>query len=673
MLNFLQLVVIPMLIVVYLDSVGRLISYYFNIEMHIYFPIGFLFLQALFYLTSPLIYIKVPFNIILFIFLAILIISCILIVKEFKKIDHNIEYIDGIISICICLILSYFSYITTLGNLGGFDSTFYLNLVSQNINQDSLNSFNILYNQGPISDLSYYFSETYYYYGAVLTYIISKALSIFKLNTYYSITFIWIFQILFNLTLGAIVAEGRRYLKNMSTFVVFIITILMVVGKLYYNSVFGFFGNTWMAIALSYACLFLYRYFQSDDIKYRYFIYICLFALCGLTTSGIFIMLFFLYALLFFLYKENNILKEYSVIVLLPILNALLMERHNIDIPLLIPIIFCILIFAFGNTIQQFLQKKNMIVYFLIISVFITFSLSRIYSNGLFDFTGLLNNRSQSADMTLDYFSFRADSKLIILYKVFVLATLLLAFIVNRRDKLVRFTLVLFLVFFNPFCCNLIHHYISVYYRAYLIIVNPISLALLFDNLISFIPLASIRRIFSLIIVCLFVLYGNVFKPIIYNYEFIPSEDYNGFYRMNNDEINIIHELKNNIYYYNDKNPYIITNNILTLSMIPQGKYMYCRGREPLLEWSNSEKRLYEIFYEPDYLGDMVVDKPDYDNMSAYIKDANINYLVIKKSVEIYDEKRSIYTYLFLKVNEICNCFPIYENENYVLYRFEKE
>lgn len=671
MLYFLQLVVIPLLVVIYLDMVGRWISHFFNVKMHVYFPIGFVFLQALLYITSPLIYIKVPFNIILLIFLATIIIISFLIVKDFKKIDHNIEIIDILIAVSICLILSYFSYTTTLGNLNGFDSIFYLNLVSQNIKQSSLNNFNILYNQGSISDLFYYFSETYYYYGAVLVYIVNKVFSILKLNSYYSISFIWIFQILFNLTLGAIVAEGKHFLKNKISFIIYAVLIVFVIGKLYYNSVFGFFGNSWIIILLSYACLFLYQFFRSGDIKYRYFLYICLFALCSFTTSGIFIMLFFLYALLFFLYKESYLLKEYSIVIFLPILNALLMERYNVYISLLISVIFSLIIFVLGNKIQKFLQKKKIIVYLLILSFFATFILSRMFSNGLFDFSGLLNNRSQSADMTLDYFSFNADSVLIILYKAFVLITLLISFILNRRDILVKFALVLVLIFFNPFCCNFINHYVSVYYRAYSIIVNPITLILLFDNLISFISPIIIRNSIGIIIVCLFVLCGNIFKPIIYNYEFIPDKDYNGFYRMNNDEINIINELKNNINYYCDTSPYIITNNILTLSMIPQGKYMYCRGREPLLEWSNAEKRLYEIFYEPDYLGDTVVDKPDYNNMNTYIKDANINYLVINKSVEIYDEKRNIYTYLFLKVNEVCNCYPIYENDNYVLYRFE--
>ena len=659
------------LIVIYLSLLGRWVIYKLELnKLYIYFPIGFIFINAVLYLTSILTNYHVPFACLLAFFFIVIIVTSICIIKDFSNIDHNINVIDIISIIVICLFLTYFSINTTLGNPDGFDSTFYLNMVSQNIGVNNINTKNIFFNTLVPTDMSYYASETYYYYGGVLVFLLGKIFTIFNINYYYPTLFIWIFQLLFNLCIGSIIVEAKYVIKNRLVFITCLFPLLFVFGKLYYNSVFGFFGNSWINILLSYAGLFLIKYFDSPKQNIRFMIYTILFSLCGLTTSGIFVSIFFLYGLFFFAYKEKHLLKEYSIMLILPLYNALTMERHELLSCIFIPFFICLFFFLLGDIIQDFLYKRKLIIPFLIISVLITFVLSRLFSSGLFDFTGFLYSRNQSADMTLNYLSFASDNISIVVYKIFILSSLCLSIIFNSKNKVVKYAFVLFAIFFNPFCCNFFNHYIQVYYRAYSIIINPFIIIVLVNELVSKIHNSAFMYCVCLIIMFTFAVKTDALKPIFYHYEFIPNEDYNSLYKMNNDEIDIINQIKDNVYYYKDENPYIITNNIFTLSMFPQGKYMYSRGDVVDERWSESEKRIFEIFYTPKYLGDHIVLNPDYDNLAKYINDAKVNYVVVDKRHEIYDKDINKYTYLFLKVNEACGSSQIHENNTYVLYRF---
>ena len=64
-------------------------------------------------------------------------------------------------------------------------------------------------------------------------------------------------------------------------------------------------------------------------------------------------------------------------------------------------------------------------------------------------------------------------------------------------------------------------------------------------------------------------------------------------------------------------------------------------------------------------------DNPDYGHMCEYINEAEVDFIVQDKSIEYYDEKEDIYYSLTYKIDE-CGTYPIYENDDYALYMFER-
>ena len=62
---------------------------------------------------------------------------------------------------------------------------------------------------------------------------------------------------------------------------------------------------------------------------------------------------------------------------------------------------------------------------------------------------------------------------------------------------------------------------------------------------------------------------------------------------------------------------------------------------------------------------------PDYGHMCEYINEAEVDFIVQDKSIEYYDEKEDIYYSLTYKIDE-CGTYPIYENDDYALYMFER-
>lgn len=667
--NVFYLLVLPLFLSLYFEFLGRWILYKLKIKnFKINFPIGFFVFQALIYPTSLLTNNGISFYILAFIYIAIILVTTFCIFRDINKINLRFDYIAILVLILITIILSYYSFNTSLGNLNGFDTVHYLNMMTQNIGLDSINSKDIYLNGELNFSMTYYSGQVYYYFVSVIIYAFGKIASLLKIRYYYMTAAIWSMQIMFNMTIGAIFVEACYIVKNKLSIAVCSLPVVFVLGKLYYNNVFGFFGNSWFTLLLSYVSILLIYFLNEKEKSYKYLIYMLLLGNCSFTSSGIYTLLFVLFALFFF-DEDINLLKEYSLIILLPLYNSLFMERLNNVVVILVPIVIAVVMFAFGKKIIEIINNYNLRKYILIFSIVTMFSLSRIYSTGLFDFSGLLNTLSQNADMTLDYFSFISDSKLIIIYKLFILILLCVSFLLNHRNELIKFYLILIAVFFNPFCCNFLNYYISVYYRSYSIIINFFTIIFLFDLIISKLN-KYIGYIIYATVFIIFLFNLDFINPLIYNYEFIQKANYNPIYKMTNSEFEVIEELKSNIDFFEDKNPYIVTGNILTQSMLPKGKYLYGRSYIKSKKWTNAENKLYEIFYTPEYLGDSLSKNPDYENMMKYIEEANIDYIVVDKNVEMFDSSKNDYNYLYYKVNELCNTYPIFENKDYALYRF---
>lgn len=668
---------IALLFIGYCELFGRTISYKLNIKLKsFYFSIGLISLLAIFFFfTSIFTGTNCSFYLILLFFILLTVFSFYLIIKNINKMDQHISGSSLIFIIIFVLFALYYTYNTTFGDINGFDTTFYLNMFAGNMGGHKLNSIHYVWgNVEPGVVNRMYAFQSYYYYADCLYFFIAKWFNLLHINFYPTLSFVWTFQIVFFASIATIITETIQHFSNKKQLLLTSIGILMFFYVRYqFNSVYGFFGNTLKAISLSYASLLLYLYFKDYNKSYLYLFYCSLLATCAFTSTGSFISILFLFAAFFFIYEHNNnYVKECSIIIFPVFVDILTVATYKTIIGIPLSTIICLILFFFGNKLSKLIYgNKKVVLVLLTICMFIA---SRFFSNGLFDFSGFFSRIGTTYDMVLYFFNFSikkgfsASNVYIIICDLLVLLNL----IFKRNDKMMTIAWILIICFFNPFCCNFLSAINTVYYRAYEIILNPFTIIYMTNNVFEMIDNKAINYSICIVILLVIAYTANLTKPMYYHESYVPSKDYNGFYRMDNDEIDVINELK--VYCLDKENPRIITPNLLTQSMLQKGTYIFGRSLQINPEWSDAEKELYGIFYPAIYYNDPDQPaNPDYDNYEHYLKKADIDYVVVDKSLMHYypeeDNYYGLYYYL-LRIGRDINV--LYDNNSYLIISVNK-
>lgn len=668
---------IALLFIGYCELFGRTISYKLNLKFKsFYFSIGLISLLAIFFFfTSIFTGTNCSFYLILLFFILLTVFSFYLIIKNINKMDQHVSGSSLIFIIIFVLFALYYTYNTTFGDINGFDTTFYLNMFAGNMGGHKLNSIHYVWgNVEPGVVNRMYAFQSYYYYADCLYFFIAKWFNLLHINFYPTLSFVWTFQIVFFASIATIITETIQHFSNKKQLLLTSIGILMFFYVRYqFNSVYGFFGNTLKAISLSYASLLLYLYFKDYNKSYLYLFYCSLLATCAFTSTGSFISILFLFAAFFFIYEHNNnYVKECSIIIFPVFVDILTVATYKTIIGIPLSTIICLILFFFGNKLSKLIYgNKKVVLVLLTICMFIA---SRFFSNGLFDFSGFFSRIGTTYDMVLYFFNFSikkgfsASNVYIIICDLLVLLNL----IFKRNDKMMTIAWILIICFFNPFCCNFLSAINTVYYRAYEIILNPFTIIYMTNNIFGMLDNKAINYSISIIVLFVITYTANLSKPMYYHESYIPSKDYNGFYRMNNDEIDVINELK--VYCLDKENPRIITPNLLTQSMLQKGTYIFGRSLQVNPDWSDAEKELYAIFYPAIYYGDPDQPaNPDYENYESYLKEADIDFVVVDKSLMHYypeeDNYYGLYYYL-LRIGRDINV--LYDNNSYLIISVNK-
>lgn len=669
--------VLPLLLIIYFEILGQSIGDFLHIKKETFgFILGYVSFIAVCYIsTSILTTVNCSFYIILIIYLSILVASFYLIFKFRKtlKLNFNIYHI-ALLIVALC-ILMYFSFQTSLGDLNGFDSTHYLNMVTGNIGLKELNLNNIVFGTNDHNISYQYTFQSFYYLASVLMYLCQKALCFLGFEYFSAVGYIWCFQILFYVSfITLIINSVEKYFKgNYFAHVSLLFLFVFTYGKLYFNNAFGFYGNTIRTMFVAYAIYHLVEYFDSKDKNEKTVFAISMLAACGTSSSAVF-MIFFVYFALFFLEIDdnNNLFKEYAIILFVPLINLLAVVLNNITISAIVSIVL-ILCLYFGNDILVTLVRKYRLKYsLLILSFLLMFVLSYKVTHDIFDFSAFLNNGNERYDMTLDYFDLNIGYYSTKIYKVVSMISLIIYLLFHYKEKYSKVILILIFVFFNPFCCSFINSINVVYYRAYELILNPFTVIYFIKNASSLVNNKYLEYECLAFIVLMVMVKGSVDRPLYWHDTFIPTSDYNKIYKMSNEELNIIREINSLSVYDNIDEPKIITPNLLTQSMIPSGMYIYGREYQINPKWSFSEKALYDIFWPVIHFGDArQPENPDYDNMCKYIDDADIDFIVQPKATEYYDKEQNIWYSLTYKIDE-CGTYAFYDTDNYSVYRFER-
>lgn len=669
---------LALLFVAYLEITGQYILYRLNKNDYpLAFGFGLMALMSYCYITTSILTnLDCSFYLIFAIYAIYIVASFVFIFKDFKKVNWHFDIRSWIIALVFVGVMFYYAYNTTLGDTNAFDSVFYINFVSTNIGNPKMNRFS-LYFGGAVGSNVYpqYSFQSYYYFVSCFVFVFRKLLAKLTLANNFTV-FVWVFQIVYNfffvsLLLNAIdkICKEKKLLKY---FILFIY--LFFYGKIYFNNVYGFYGNTFRTISISYAILSIINIFKFHNKSDWLLLGICIYASCAFSSTSLFIVFFILFALYFVLVlKEANFFKYYAFLLFFPILNLLAAAFYiNVWISALISILICALLFVLNDLLIKISNYKYTRKALFILSFLMMVFLSYKITGNLLDISAFFDNGSGVYDMNINYFSNRVtlgENQVYFRYLTLFLFAYVCLF--EFKNPLIMSFIIIVLVILNPICCAFLNKINPVWYRSFEIMANPCTmiyyLNLLFNRF-------NYKYVYYPLLLCLFIMFLlNIdFKtPLYYHKSYIPSDDYNNLLKMNNDEYDVLNRLKSEVEYNNIEEPYIVTLNLFTESFIPYGHYIYGRELIMLDGWTTSEIQIYSMFYPKDEYGVAYEDvKPDYDNMAEYLKDAGIDYLVIGKDMEYYDSQ-GYYNYIYLKVEACGYGSLIYSNDSYELFYFE--
>lgn len=601
-----------------------------------------------------------------------------MIIKYRKKISWNISSVDWIIAFAFVFIMLYYSYNTTLGDSSGFDSTFYLNLISTNIKANRLNTVDLYYGGYISGQSTQYTFQSYYYFASCFTYLAVRLLSHFTIVNNYSVI-IWVFQILFNFFFASIAINATNQIcKDKQCFkYVFMYIFLFFLGKIYWNNVFGFYGNSYRTIAIAYSIMTLYDLFKEDAKENWLLFAICCLSACAFSSSGVFTVVFLLFGVFFVMVKTHmGIFKYYALIIFLPLIN---LACVTVKLPLYIifgvVLVACVMLYMLNEHLVALFNKKYVLRILLILSFTLTFLLSLKLTGNIFDFSAFFDNYSEKADMTISYFN---NYRFLggyneITYRTLVLVLLVYSVIFEHDNELVKSFIIIFMVFFSPFNCPIMNRLNIVYYRALDIIVNPYTILLLTNMIFDRLNNKYIYYVSLSALLLIFVMNTDFKEPLYYHETCIPSADYNPLMKMSNDDFDVLNRLKEEVDYLNEEKC-LVTANLFAESMMPNQRYIYSRTLKINENWSEAERQVYAIFYPLDYLGNgSPIIKPDFDNVAKYLKEAGIDYLVMDKKLDYYNKNTESWEYLIYTVAECGYGYSIYSNDSYELFCFDYE
>ncbi len=664
-----------LLLVVYLELLGQSFLSAIKKERDGFsFGTGFILVLTVAYvLTSILTAINCSFYLVMTVYTALFLLSLWLIVKERRNLKIRFHPLEAAFLLAAVVVLMWYSLRTSFGDLDGFDSTFYLNMVTNNIGLSKLNSRSVYYGNNAFSIQLQYTFQSYFYLASTLVFYVEKICALFHLPFYRMPCFVWPNQILFFSLTAALLTNAIRRSgnRNIGLIVLGIVLTVFYFGRFYFNNVFGFYGNSLRTLVFGEACCYLLDYQISKQKADKYLFYASLQAACACSSSSVFMCFFFLFAL-YFLWakKEDSLLKEYSVVLLLPSIDLISVLRESITQGILGGIVLSLIIFLLNRPMLYLGRKKYARPAMLAVCVLAMIVLSYMVDGQLYHHDAFVYNNSQMYDMTINYFRYPPEAvKGIKYYKLVVLAILLLAMVFLRND-LTNVDLILVIVFFNPFCCAFLNKINPVFYRAYDIIINPFTLVFLLNALGNLIPVKYVTECGTLLLAANMLYFCGITEPIYYHASFKPQENFNGLYRMTQEELEVIDALSYEINYRGDTDPKIITANKLTQSMLKDGEFYFGRENKRNWTWSDAENELFNIFYPVEPYNDTERPDADFDHVCEYLKDADVRYVVQDKEVVFFDDEQNVWYSLTYLIDR-CGVYPYYENDRYTAYRFE--
>lgn len=679
-MGYLSIIFLVLIIVLVSNIIGNFIIKIFKLSNLISTELlGFLiWLSVLFIISQFLNLVNISSE---QLFLVFIIVSIFLIIISIRFLRFNYSLWDFSIIMVYTLFLIFLSTRYTLGEQLG-DNVFLFNLVSKNINTSLLNNFDfstgLVLENAAVSNAKD--ALTFFHFNSFILHYFYKIKEIF--SSEYIPAYVlnmWVNNILFYFFSSTLIVSIIKTFKlKLWTSILVVLFAGLFIGTYYYNITLPHFGVTYLGVGVSVGLLLIWHYLQTKEFNYIIVLVLVFFALNSMASTGMLMSAYISFGFISVLIikKDQNALL-YAGLLLIPIVVFTNQVKELISVPYLVPIIgllaVLLVIANYIKVINDFIYKYFHILLIALWVILIVVSVIVVpdYFKQILHFSDIKENY----DRVRDYFSFTNPYQTLLNLFHYLL---LINIVLNKKTRDFGLIFVFIIVFFiNPFSYPLLYKYTEwLYHRSYFVLFNITTLSFgiyaLINNLrnVNVVLRLPVKIIMTVLII--FFTFTNIttYENVIY----IPGEDFNPLYKMNNQQIDVLLELRNQIEENELDNPKVISQIYGTLMIVPEA-YHYLFTVSDRRVWNPEQPELfpelYKMLFTPVFPGD---DGPrlemNYWRLCHVLEQEVVKpeYLVFDRSLTFLDPDSGNW----LPINWFARgCADLtYENEGYSIYKY---
>lgn len=482
-------------------------------------------------------------------------------VQQFKNKRLFVIGLNGL----LFLGLFYFCFI----DIEFSDSIMYLNYVSQNIDNPSLNMFHLYTGLiGSEWDTIYLYQGYYHFIGALIYWLNIPFYLFNATRTVETLpAIVWGMGLLYQLVSSGFICDMVDDLKidNKLLKLSILIFSLFYTNYYYWKLSFAFYGNTWRSLLIWVVLWMLVKYKQSYlDKKYVPIIQICLMAGLASSSSFFFIsfeLLFGFFVYLLFVKEKRSVYLMADLVFPIVIYAAIILSKDNLVVGVAAAIA-AIIYYAIRNLpkVNAGIESVTVLISHYSVAIFIVglplilIGLSLLIKTKnpdyIYDFAYWMQDH-QRYDMVKDYRFMYGNWIDNVLTAIRYLGIILLIIRYRKQASWLLISIyVTFVIFINPFSTEAISRFLTgnVFYRAVEIVFNPYTEAIFILVIVDTLKQKWIAPVMSAGLLT-FTAIGHVASFMdsdtgLYHFYINGGKEVNPIFKINNDELDAIYKFR---------------------------------------------------------------------------------------------------------------------------------
>lgn len=655
-MNMIKILLVLISLIGIFTGVGIAILDKLNIERKGFAaPVGFVvFLTLLQLLYYPAQIFNLSFNWIIGSSFIVLIIGILLTLKNIKKVVENLLRKDTLIVLGVFIVfIIVFSKLFI--DIEFSDSPMYLNYISQNINIEQLNMFN-LYTGLPGAEWDgLYLYQGYFHFASFLCWLINIPFYLLGKPGYVENIMIstWGLGMLYSLISSMFIVNIIKYFKLKNKWFEFCLLFftLFYSNFYYWRVAFSFYGNTFRTLLATMLIFYAYRWLKEENENIKYVIPFIVGAGLACSSSYLFISFAILYCLAVYLFviKKERTFVDMSIFVLpIAIYATVMFCRSNLYIGLAFLIVFST--YYLGRftrpirkliiNIEEFLFNNAKLIFFIVVPVAaILFSayINFFKPEYLYNYSYYFQDH-QKYDMVKDYtfvYSFWIDNIMNALRWIGVILVIIYA--KTKEDKFIKMMILLILfVFLNPLTTTAISYLIAsnVFYRTVEVLFNPFTELILLIYIYQAIQWQKLWQwIFEFILIGVVVL-GHTFSWLgyeegLYTFYFIGGKNTESLYKIEPHEFKSIKFLQEELKNHPQDDQLTIISQVNGIRTFIPEAYQIFTSRDYFYPFIRVDWVFYDISRRH-YDWEEKYDDIPYERACEFIENYNVDYTLIR-------------------------------------------